>query len=121
MMVGKILTENTGLTHKLFKDDEESPEAAEGDPEAEKPAVDKDDILNQMKYKFVEEVVTEKKLHYWDVPRLGSFMAIPLNYRSCLSEMSLDKAMEEYIEILKQQEEQDKLKGEWQEEQDAER
>lgn len=79
------------------------------------------DVLNSMKHTYIPEVVREKALHYWDVPRLGCFMAIPLTYRSCLSEMSLDKALEEYIEILKQQEEQDKIKAEWQEEQDAER
>jgi len=32
-------------------------------------------------------------MHYWKVPRLGSFMAIPLVYKSALSVESLDQAL----------------------------
>jgi hypothetical protein len=39
-------------------------------------------------------------------------------YRSCLNEFSLDKALEDYVEILKELEVQDKQKAEWKEEQD---
>ena len=108
MMVGKVLRDGQGICNDLFKDggDEDGEAAAEDAPDdddIERAAdkVDKADILNTQKHKFVKEVVNDKKIHYWDVPRLGSFMAIPLIYRSCLSEVSLDKALIDYIEILK--------------------
>ena len=46
-------------------------------------------------------------------------MAIPLIYKSSLHEMALDKALTDYIEILKQVEVQDKEKAEWMEEQET--
>ena len=45
----------------------------------------KKDIVEQFKHIYVEEVVREPKMHYWTVPRLGSFLAVPLVYKSCLS------------------------------------
>jgi len=34
---------------------------------------------------YVPEVVREPKMHFYKVPRLGAFLAIPLEYKSCLS------------------------------------
>jgi hypothetical protein len=53
------------------------------------------------------------------VPRLGSFMAIPLVYNSCLSEQALDAAIVDWAEVLKKIEAQDAKKVEWDEEQAA--
>jgi hypothetical protein len=36
-------------------------------------------------------------MHYWQVPRLGSFMAVPLVYKSCLNIESFDKAVEDFV------------------------
>jgi hypothetical protein len=102
-MVGKVLKSSQGICHDLFRaggaaeeeEGEEKPEEEEGDKKVE--VVDKTDILNNYPHKFVPEVVREKKIHYWQVPRLGSFMAIPLIYKSCLHEMALDKALTDYI------------------------
>jgi len=60
-------------------------------------------------------VVRESKIHFWQVPRLGSFMAVPMIYNSCLSEDAIDKAVSEWHEILKRKEEQDKEKAEFNE------
>jgi len=46
----------------------------------------------------VKEVVREPKMHFWKVPRLGAFMAIPLVYKSCLSIQSFQIAFDDYNE-----------------------
>lgn len=51
--------------------------------------------MSGYKYVFVPEVVREPRMHYWQVPRLGSFMAVPLVYKSCLNIASFDKSVED--------------------------
>jgi hypothetical protein len=48
-------------------------------------------------------------------------MAIPLIYKSCLSEKAIDAAVLDWIEVIKQREVQDKEKAEVEEAQAAER
>lgn len=55
-------------------------------------------------------------MHYYRVPRLGSYMAIPLEYNSCLSEKALDQAILDYNSYMKAVQEQDRQKKEWDEE-----
>jgi hypothetical protein len=38
-------------------------------------------------------------MHFYQVPRLGSYMAIRLEYDSCLFEGALDAAVADYIEV----------------------
>lgn len=56
---------------------------------------DYSNIVDQYKHIFVKEVVREEKMHFWNVPRLGSFMAVPLVYKSCLSVESFQKAYDD--------------------------
>lgn len=56
-------------------------------------------------------------MHFWKVPRLGSYMAIPLIYKSCLSEQALDAAITDWAEVSKRIEVQDKEKAAFNEEQ----
>jgi hypothetical protein len=69
----------------------------------------------------VKEVVREPRMHFYRVPRLGSFMAVPLIYNSCLFEDALDNAVHDYLETVKHREEQEKAKEEWLEEKQRER
>jgi hypothetical protein len=39
-------------------------------------------------------------MHYWKVPRLGAFMAVPLVYKSCLSEESFQKAYDDFNKYM---------------------
>jgi hypothetical protein len=39
---------------------------------------------------YVREVVREPRMHFQKVPRLGSYMAVPLVYNSCLSDEALE-------------------------------
>jgi hypothetical protein len=48
---------------------------------------------------YVPEVAREKKMHFWLVPRLGAFMAVPLVYKSCLSIPSFQLAFEDFNEF----------------------
>jgi hypothetical protein len=111
IMVGRILEKGQGICHDLFgkPDDAEAEDEKEGEEGegAQQDQADKDDILKTFPHKFVPEVVREKKVHFWQVPRLGCFMTIPLIYRSCMSEESLDEALKDYVEILKQIQSQD--------------
>lgn len=45
-------------------------------------------------------------MHYFKLPKLGAYMAIPLIYNSCLSEASFDAALDErrrYLTALDEQ------------------
>ena len=50
---------------------------------------------------YVPEVVREPKMHFYRVPRLGAFMAVPLEYNSCLFEKSLDQSIADYLTYQK--------------------
>ena len=111
IMVGRVLGQDKGICHDLFKDgDEEKSQAGSAAGDEEENAEQTEDVLKTSKYKFVPEVVREPKIHYWQVPRLGSFMAIPLVYKSCLSEGSIDAALADWVEISKLIETQEKEK-----------
>lgn len=45
---------------------------------------------------FVQEVVREPQMHFFKVPKLGSYLAVALEYDSCLAEGALDKAYEDF-------------------------
>lgn len=57
-------------------------------------------------------------MHFYRVPRLGSFMAVPLEFESCLTGAALDAAVADSLQLRKARDEQDKLKAEWEDEQE---
>lgn len=75
------------------------------------------DILDTFHHVFVEEVVKNPKMHFFTVPRLGSYLAIPLCYKSCLFEDALDNAVADYFAVVKAREEQERQKADWEDEQ----
>jgi len=50
-----------------------------------------------MKHLYVKEVVREAKMHFYKVPRLGAYMAVPIEYESCLTVAALDEAVTDFI------------------------
>ena len=52
-------------------------------------------------------------MHFYKVPRLGSFLAIKLEYDSCLFEDALNTAVLDYIEVKQRQKEQDEEKKQY--------
>ncbi|CDW73780.1 UNKNOWN [Stylonychia lemnae] len=118
---GNILKSDQGISHDVFKEPEpvEGEEAAAEDEEGgePKPVEDSNDILKTFRHIYVPEVVREPRMHFYKVPKLGSYMAIPLVYNSCLFEDALDNAVQDYLDVKKALDEQNKAKGEWEEEQ----
>jgi hypothetical protein len=68
----------------------EEPELEEG-VEREKKEVLPRHIL-------IPEIVREPRMHYYDVPKLGSYLAIKLEYESCLFEDAFDQALLDHLE-----------------------
>ena len=102
-MVDKILKPDEGITFGLFQ--EEPKEEGE-----EAPVEEEEDNIDPGKYKappkpkplrhiLVPEVVREPKIHYYTVPRLGSYLAIKLEYNSCLFEEAFDEAVADYTVV----------------------
>jgi hypothetical protein len=120
LMVGAVLEPNQGICHQLFTGgDGEGEEAPAEEEEGEEVKEKSEDILKTYPHKFISHVVRQKDIHFWRVPRLGSFMAIPLIYKSCMSEEALDEAITDWIDVQKRIAEQDAKKLEWEEEQAA--
>lgn len=51
-------------------------------------------------------------MHFYQVPRLGSYFAIKLEYNSCLYEDAFDKAVIDYGNVMDKNEGIEKLKKE---------
>lgn len=119
-LIDKTLMQDEGITYGLFREgeveeaegaEEEKEEDAEGDDGEAKPAKPVKEKLP--KNILVPEVIREDKIHYYDVPKLGSYLAIKLEYDSCLSEAAFDSALSNYIEVEHQRAEQAKEKEAW--------
>jgi hypothetical protein len=114
-LVDKVLKQSQGLTFDVFKEAEAA--AAEKEPSDEPPAEEesprkqKDPEEALPRTIFVKEVVREPRMHFFKVPRLGSYLAVRLEYSSCLLEEALDAAVQDSLEMrnkLKEQEEEKK-------------
>ena len=105
-MIGKTIKPNEGVAHRLFsaapvaEGEGEEPPANEGEGE-EEPKTDEPKSI------FIDQVVREKKIKFFRVPRLGSLLAIRLSYQSCLSEKAVENAIADKIEWDKKREEQE--------------
>ena len=117
-----VLNPDQGISHQLFKEggDDGEGEGGEGEAEGEEGEENTEaskDILKTYKHKYVPHVVRKKDIHFWTVPRLGSFMAVPMIYDSCMSDEALEAAIADWTEVSKKIEAQDAKKAEWDEEQ----
>ncbi len=95
-IVNQTLNKEQGLTHDVFKAPEEE-EEEEKDPEEmteeEKEAkAEKERLKALPRSVYVKEVVREGRMHFFDVPKLGSYLALELKYPSCLKEEPFDEA-----------------------------
>lgn len=57
-------------------------------------------------------MVKNEKMHYFKIPKLGSYLAVPLVYRSFLSEKLFDVALEAKNKHLEELEEFNTKKSE---------
>jgi len=58
-------------------------------------------------------------MHFWNVPRLGSFMAVPLVYKSSLSVNSLQNAYDDFISYTDSVQKQNEQIQEYEDAQEA--
>ena len=104
-MQGKLLRSDQGISHDVFKEQsvvDEGGAPEDGGDESGEGVVKKqesEDILTSFKHIYVKEVVREPRMHYYKVPRLGAFMAVPLVYNSCLYEDALDNAVADFLDV----------------------
>lgn len=111
-MINKTLTQEQGLTHDIFKplpqkEDEGNTSGNEGQDGKEEF---KEDPKSALRHLFVSEVVRENRIHYFKVPKLGSYLAIELKYNSWLTEETFEKAYEDFLEWEAKREGQSKRK-----------
>ena len=110
-LVDAVLKPDQGLTFDVFKDEAEPVvDSEEQPPEEEQQPFKvkfKEVTENLPRSIFVKEVVREPRMHFYKVPRLGSYLAIRLEYQSCMSEESLDAAVQDYLEVKHKKKEQD--------------
>lgn len=118
-IVDKILKQEDGITYDLFREGEGEAEeekkeevpAEEGEEGEEKKVAPPKEKLP--KHIFVPEVVREDRIHYFDVPKLGSYLAIKLEYNSCLSEEAFDAAYVGFKETEEKRKAQEAERVEW--------
>lgn len=61
-------------------------------------------------YTFVEDVVRNPEMFYFGVPKLGSYIALPCSYFSCLFEEAFINGFNDYLECSKKRQEQEELR-----------
>lgn len=101
-VVGAVLQPDQGITHDCFMEHSQADAgpADEGEgEEGEEAAAATTDILDTFKHVYVTEVVREPRMFYQRVPRLGSYMAVPLVYNHCLTDAALDQAVEDFVNV----------------------
>ena len=101
-----------GVTYDAFKvkeDDvkEDDKEPKEGDA-PKKVVTDEEKAKKQIV--LVKEVLREERMKYFIVPKLGSYLAIPMIHKSCLSDTILEAAISDYLTYKQKQEDQEKAK-----------
>jgi hypothetical protein len=113
-MVDKILEPEEGITYGLFQDDEneeaaeeepEEPEEEEEDEDGEKKPVPPP-VEKLPKHIIIDEVVREPRMHFYRVPKLGSYLAVKMEYQSCLFEEAFGAAVEDYEDVKRRKVEQ---------------
>ena len=100
------LQQTEGVTYNLFNEQVTN---------ATDPTIDEKD--GNPKHIIVDEVVRNNKMHYFKVPRLGSYLAIKMEYQSTLFEEAYDTACENYVKVFNLNKQQEKDKKDFEEEQ----
>lgn len=114
----KTIKETEGVSHEVFKEDEppadgQVPTPPEGEGEGD--AAEKEPEVIKPQHFVIDEVVRDKRIKFFKVPRLGSLLCTRLKYESCLSEQALDEAVQDVYDVEARQRQQDIEKGIWEE------
>ena len=110
-MVDVVLGPEDGITHDVFKEQEDEEKEDNEGEDGEKAKAAEVDVLKSYKgVVYVPEVIREKRIHFQRVPKLGSYMAVPLVYSSCLYDEALEAAVDNAKTITEQREVQSREK-----------
>lgn len=74
-------------------------EGEPSDDEDGKPKPPKEVPPKLPRHILVPEVVREPRMHFYTVPRLGSYLAVRLEYNSCLHEEAFDAAVADFVSV----------------------
>lgn len=104
-IIDKVLQPGSGVTYDLFNEvPTEDADVAAAEPELDEegnpipvPVKEPEEVLP--KFQIVPEVVREARIHFFKVPKLGSYMAIRLEYETCLFEEALDAGVANYLHV----------------------
>ncbi len=106
-LVDETMTQEQGLTFDVYKESDEAEEPPAEEPPAEEeegeegaePKPVKEPEEQFPKHVFVKEVVREPRMHFYRVPKLGSYLSVKLEYNCCLFEEALDAAIANTLEV----------------------
>ncbi len=113
------------MTYDIFKEKEaegekeggaEEGEGGEGEKEGE---VEKQD--EEEPNLFIKDVVREPRMKFFEVPRLGCYLAVPLNYENSEFESAFDTGLKNHLQCEEEREKQREMREEWEEEEKKKR
>ncbi len=99
-MIDRTLMPGVGVTFEVLEDKPNAKVEEEGEEGAtEAKAVTKSIFDGYPQHLVIPEVVRDSRVHFYKVPRLGSYMAIRLEYQTCLFEEAFDAGVLDLIEV----------------------
>jgi len=123
-IVDKQLSADQGLTFDVFKDPEEAVAEEENlEPELDEegnPIVKEKKVVEKLPVSvLVDEVVREPRIHFFKVPRLGSYLAVRLEYDTCLFEEAFEAGVADMQSVMEKRQAQHDAKLKHEEDQAA--
>ena len=113
-MEGAVLQPKIGVTHEVFRPNFTRLPKTQvvHDDEGNEKTVEID-LLQRFKHIYVPEVVREPRMNFQRVPKLGSFLAVPLVYKSCLFDEALTEAVINWQEVMQKRAAQEQEREHW--------
>ena len=100
---GAVLQPTVGVTHDVFGENYARLNATQTSIDENGVETTTElELMDRFKHYYVKEVVREPRMNFQRVPRLGSFMAIPLVYKSCLFDESLAESVANWQSVKQQ-------------------
>lgn len=88
---GQFIPKDKGITYDIFLEEEtDNKQDNVSEHSMLKPPEE------EVKVKIVEEVVRESRMHYFQEPQLGAYVAMNISYKNCLFPSCLKSAIENY-------------------------
>ena len=98
------------------KENDETADVGDNEDEEAKTQEEKEQPEKLPYHILVPEVVREPRIHYYKVPRLGSYMAVILEYDSCLFEEAFDEGVKDMVSVNTRRQQMEDDKAEWEKE-----